>query len=709
MSKNIIISGIETNNLKNIDIELIEKGINLIIGPSGSGKSSLAYDTIAQIGQHELFLMYDNENFEVKYKVKKYENMKVTIPIKQLNFNTNIRSTIGTYFGINRKIALLYSLVLEMNEGDFALNKEGNFCEHCRGLGIINVLDENKVIDYNIPLKKNPVKCWNRYKDFYMEIIERFCLEKGIDATKTFRELNSDEKRSFLYGESLEKYSIRYKRTNGFSRRTSKFFGIMTNTPMMLKFTPSKKFYSEKTCDYCQGKKYSKEYDNYKVFNLSIGEFMLLPFEKLYKYIQYLQSQIKNDTVSLLLDSLKKFLETAIENSLGHLYFNRTIPSLSGGELQRLKMVQLFNTQLVDLLIVLDEPLSGLSGIERESIYKNILKISEKHTVVIIDHSDIFYNVAKKIIALGEKGGIYGGKLINEKKYIMDQQKSKVFSVEKPEKLISIKIKNITYNYQGVDIKIAENRLNLITGKSGIGKSTLLREYFPQFFDSYLYIHQKPLQGNKNSLVVTLLDLFTDITEIFAKKFNKSKKFFSNSPTDEGVCKNCGGAGYIEYSTDYDTTIKIECKECEGTGFNKELKKYKINDKNIFDIWKMTIEEAEIYFSDANKRIADILNQASSIMLGHLRIGQPSSSLSGGENIRMKTLKILKTSAKIIGIDEPFKGLNPTEIYQVALFLEKLRRKGKTIVVVDHTEEAFQYFSYNIKLKVEDNYIKIDN
>ena len=144
-------------------------------------------------------------------------------------------------------------------------------------------------------------------------------------------------------------------------------------------------------------------------------------------------------------------------------------------------------------------------------------------------------------------------------------------------------------------------------------------------------------------------------------------------------------------------------------GMSKDIFDEVINDKNIFDIWKMTIEEAEIYFSDANKRIADILNQASSIMLGHLRIGQPSSSLSGGENIRIKTLKILKTSAKIIGIDEPFKGLNPTEIYQVALFLEKLRRKGKTIVVVDHTEEAFQYFSYNIKLKVEDNYIKIDN
>ncbi|WP_336016849.1 hypothetical protein [Fusobacterium polymorphum] len=709
MSKNIIISGIETNNLKNIDIELIEKGINLIIGPSGSGKSSLAYDTIAQIGQHELFLMLDNENFKVKYKVKKFENMKVTIPIKQLNFNTNIRSTIGTYFGMNKKIALIYSLVLEMNEGDFALNKEGNFCEHCHGLGITNVLDMNKVVDYNIPLKKNPIKCWNKYKDFYSEIIEKFCLEKGIDPSKTFRELNSEEKRSFLYGESLQKYSVRYKRLNGFSKRTSKFYGIMTNIPMMLKFTPSKKFYSEKTCEYCQGKKYSEEYDKYKIFNISIGEFMLMPFENLYKHVQYLQSQIKNIMVLLILDSLKKFLETAIKNSLGHLYFNRTIPSLSGGELQRLKMVQLFNTQLIDLLIVLDEPLSGLSGIERESIYKNILKISEKHTLVIIDHSDIFYNVAKKIIALGEKGGIYGGNLIDEKKYILAQQKSKPFSIENPQKLISIKIEDMIYNYQGVDIKIADNRLNLITGRSGIGKSTLLREYFPQFFDNYLYIHQKPLQGNKNSFVATLLDFFTDIIEIFSKKFNKNKKFFSNSSGDEGACKNCGGAGYIEYSNDYDTTIKVECKECDGTGFNKELKKYKINDKNIFDIWEMTIEEAEKYFSNIDKKIENVLKQASSIMLGHLKIGQSSSSLSGGENVRIKTLRSLKTSAKIIGIDEPFKGLNPTEIYQVVLFLEELRKKGKTIIVVDHTEEAFQYFSYHIKLKVENNYIKIDN
>ena len=331
---------------------------------------------------------------------------------------------------------------------------------------------------------------------------------------------------------------------------------------------------------------------------------------------------------------------------------------------------------------------------------------------MIIDHSDIFYNEAKKIIALGEKGGIYGGKLIDEKKYMIEQQISKKFPIEKPEKLISIKIKNTIYNYQGVDIKIAVNRLNLITGRSGIGKSTLLREYLPQFFESYLYIHQKPLQGNKNSLVVTLLDFSTDIIEIFSKNFNKNKKFFSNSAGDDGACKNCGGAGYIEYSTDYDSVIKIECKECEGTGFNKELKRYKINDKNIFDIWKMTIEEAEIYFSDVNKKIADTLEQASSMMLGHLKIGQSSSSLSGGENIRiktLKTLKTLKTSAKIIGIDEPFKGLNPTEIYQVVLFLEKLRKKGKTIVVVDHTEEAFQYFSYNIKLKVEDNYIKIDS
>lgn len=228
MGDNIVIEGIETNNLKNIDVQIVKKGINLIIGPSGSGKSSLAYDTIAQIGQHEFMAMYADDVYEPSYKVKAFSNMVAAVPIKQSNHNNNMRSTIGTYFGLNRSVGLIYAVMLDLSEAFFVLNKESNLCDKCHGLGYISKLDYNKIIDFNIPLKNNPFRCWNRYKDFYAQMIVNYCVDNGIDSEKTFRELSEKEKKLLLYGESLEKYSVRYKKTNAFSRRTSRFYGVLT-------------------------------------------------------------------------------------------------------------------------------------------------------------------------------------------------------------------------------------------------------------------------------------------------------------------------------------------------------------------------------------------------------------------------------------------------------------------------------------------------
>ena len=212
MKKDIIFNGIETNNLKDIDITLIKNAINLIIGPSGSGKSSLAYDTIAQIGQHEFMSMFADNVSEPTYRVKSFSNMAAAVPIKQTNNNNNLRSTIGTYFGLNRSIGLIYAVKLGVPEDAFVLNKESNLCPVCHGLGTISMLDEVRIVDYNVSLEKNPFKCWNRNKDFYSEIIKRYCVDEGIDTTKTLRDLSDNEKKKILYGESDKKYSIRYKK-----------------------------------------------------------------------------------------------------------------------------------------------------------------------------------------------------------------------------------------------------------------------------------------------------------------------------------------------------------------------------------------------------------------------------------------------------------------------------------------------------------------
>lgn len=706
MEKPVKIWGIETNNLKNIDIQIERNAVNLIIGPSGSGKSSLAYDTIAQIGQHEFMSMFADNISDPTYRIKGYENMLAAVPIRQSNFNNNMRSTIGTYFGINRSIILIYAAILGMNEEFFVLNKEENLCGECHGLGYVRVLDPNKIINYDIPLGKNPFRCWNRYKDFYQQIIRQFCIDKGIDDKKTFRQLTDKEKNLILYGESDEKYSIRYKKNNGFSRRSTRYYGVMTGKPMMVNYVPGGQFYTDETCKSCQGKKYSLQHDQYLVNGLSIGSFMTMPFEKLSHYIEDMISDIKDSNLLFAINNIHRFVLKAIELNLGYLFFHRAIPTLSGGELQRLRMVQVLSTQLSNLLLVLDEPLAGLSGYEKKVVFQSVVDLSKTHTVIIVDHSDIFVKSSKKIIALGEKGGINGGFIIDAKKYLAEQSVKNKIKVIPTQKMNRVIIDNPVYLYNGVNLEIGENCMNLITGRSGIGKSTLLREYLPQYYEKYLYISQKPLLGNKNSSVATALDISTHISNLFATKHKKDRRFFSNQTGCEGVCEICMGAGYVEFGSGYDTKIQLKCKECGGTGFNKKLQKYKLEGKNIFDVWNMTIDEAISYFDDIDEKITASLSEASSLLLGHLKIGQPISTLSGGENIRVKLLKAMKSTAKVFGIDEPFKGLSNTEIYCVVLCLDRLRSKDKTVIVVDHSDMVEQYFAKHIELTCDNGILK---
>lgn len=271
---------------------------------------------------------------------------------------------------------------------------------------------------------------------------------------------------------------------------------------------------------------------------------------------------------------------------------------------------------------------------------------------------------------------------------------------------IRVVLNSRIYQYNGVNIELSESCLNLITGASGIGKSTLIREYFPQFFESYAYINQRPLLGNKNSNVATSLDIATDVFSTFAKKFKKDKNFFSNNTGNEGCCPSCLGAGYIEYGNEKTSVLRLECADCLGTGFNKDLMKHKINGKSIFDVWRMTVDEAADFFERINPKITNALHDASSILLGHLLIGQPTSTLSGGENIRLKVLKLRNSRADVLGIDEPFKGLSLTEIHSVVAFLMDMVNKGKTIVIIDHNEEAFPYFAKHIELKYDNGILK---
>lgn len=694
----IEINGINTKNLKNIDVKLIKNTINLIIGPSGSGKSTLAYDSIAELGCHELYSMFADDISEPIYKISNYKNMIATVPIKQLNLNNNIHSTIGTYFAYNNSIIHIFSSILKQPESRFVLNKIDNLCDYCNGLGIVKEVDIYKAIDFNKPLSQNPFKCWNVYKDFYREIISEFCDDNNIDKNKTFFELNEEEKHKILNSVSDKKYKISYKKLNNKSSRTINFSGILSKKNMLVNHNISSKFYSDVKCAKCKGYKYNNEVNILKINGISIGDFMLMPFNKLHCVLDIFLLLTNNTKTILEINKIKTFIDKCIEFNLGHLHFHRNIPSLSGGELQRIRMVRVLNTQLSDLLIVLDEPLAGISRKERDIIFENIVKLSKKNTLLIVDHSDIFIKVAKNIIALGYSGGENGGYVIDSAKYITEQFKKRDFSPNKANDFYNICINSNIYSYSGVKIKLAKNSLNLIIGNSGVGKSTLLREYLPQFFDKYLYINQKPLNSNKFSNVSTILGIFTKTSEIYAKKFKKDKKYFSNQLGCLGACPSCNGDGFINFGREYLGLQKIQCDECSGTGFNKILNKYKINNKSIIDLWNSDLIQLKDFYKDLDKNIYNVLKNADELLIGHLKFGQNSVSLSGGENVRIKVLKHTNTSSSVVGIDEPFKGLNPEEIYKMLMFIDKLRQKNKTIIVVEHNLEIQSYFSYIVEI-----------
>lgn len=698
MGRDIVIKGIQTNNLKDIDVVLKKNAINLILGPSGSGKSSLAYDTVAQIGLHELGAMYSDSVKEPEYKVESFSNMVVTIPIKQLNSNNNVRSTIGTYFSLNPCLAKIFSSLLELPYDYFVLNKTENVCPICLGVGYVKNLDPNKIVDYDKTLEDVPIKCWKRNKDFYRQIIKLYCDEVGIDARKKFRQLSDSQRKQILYGTSKRKFKIKYNVTNHQSTRTTLYYGPMLNISMLKNFSPSDDFYSEFKCEKCNGEKYETGHKIYKICGYSIGEIMMMPFLDMASWIVKVRKKYDCKDIDFSLNQIEMFAQKASELNLGHLFINRNIPSLSGGELQRLRLIQVFSSQLSDLMIVLDEPLAGLSAKEKMVVYENIIDLSKKHTLLIVDHHDVFINVASQIYTLGEGGGKKGGKIIDTDSYINKQHKRLQLDVQPVDRLKHIDVRTKVYAYEGVDLKIAEKRLNVISGSSGVGKSTLLREYFPQVFDNYLYINQKPMGGNIRSTVATDLNIATRIIQDFAKKFKQDKSFFSNMTSGDGACKTCSGSGQIVYGSQSQSQIILECKDCKGTGFDKKLSKFKLNELSIQDIWKMTIDDAIEYFEGIDDKVLSKLRLAQSLMLGHLEIGEKTSKLSGGENIRMKLTKALDANNKVIGIDEPFKGLNSQEIFMIVKALEKLVNKGKTIIVVDHEEEGFKYFSNHIEL-----------
>lgn len=705
--ENIIYEGVKTNNLKNIHINIPKNKITCIIGPSGSGKSSLVFDTIYQISEVELNQLNGKSIIGNEYIVDKYYNIIPTIALEQNNYNNNPRSTVATYYGIDKIFAYIFLYYNNISTNIFTFNKIEYACKKCNGLGYEFTLDKTKIIDNNYKIKDVPFKCWrNSEINYYKELIVKYCKDEKIDEEKYFYELNFEDQDKLLNYKSLQKYKINYKQNSRMRVKTDFYVGPLNQMQKKLFKnnieTKDINFLKKEKCSVCNGYRFSKKVLKYKLFDKSIGELYTMEVEVLKEWIlNNIHLWKENKWVFNAFDEILNFIDKIIKLRLGYINLNRSITSLSGGELQRLRISRVLNTQFNNILYIFDEPSANLHPYEYNNIIKSIIDIKNKgNTIILIDHNPKFINISDNVVKLGPKSGVNGGYIVENNNEIYSDFEKPIYKFFETKEFISIK--NESYNnILNINVDIPKYSLLGICGVSGSGKTSFLKGILPKYLNKYILVNQKPINGNSYSVVGTYVELISIIKMLFSKENNVDQSLFSFYSNAKGACKNCNGKGNLTYQSKFEETISCKCYQCDGIRYNNEALMYTLYGYNIYEILNKSVDELIYIFDDKYTDIRETLELMSKLGLGYITLFQSLKSLSGGEIQRLKLVKSLKSKYDTIILDEPFKGLGNEEIFKLINVLYKIIENKKTVIITEHNTIALNYCSYIIEFGPE--------
>ena len=694
--------GVKTHNLKNIDIKIDKNKLIAVAGPSGSGKSSLVYGTIYNIAEFEEARLKNDVTGIKKFIVDDYSNIIPAVEIKQTNNNSNPRSTIATFLNLDTEFKKIFTKVNNVSPTIFTFNNPKNACEKCMGLGYVYEINDNQIIDENKSIKEGAFLKWHKTTLGYEEkLLIKFAEDNNISITTKFKDLKESDRELLCYGTSEKKYQVSFKAYGKPRNKAFRYVGILKESEENLENIEKasnkqkvEKYSSEKTCPYCGGQRFNKKVLEYKVLEKSIGEFYIMEIEELYEFlIKNKKSEIE-DEVKNICQTLKEIIKA----NIGYLNLNRSIPSLSGGELQRLRLVSIMNSKISNMMYIIDEPSAKLHVTEYENLYENFKEIKKReNTVIFVEHNPYFLKRVDEVIFIGPGSGEKGGK-------IMKNQKVEEITYVRKKELIPKsyeEVKGININtIKDLAVKIPKNCVTGIYGVSGSGKSSLVK-VLTERIDKSEYITQKPIRGSINSTIGTYSgDLFKNIREELALKYKINEEIL-NFNTEQGACPYCGGKGTKKFLYDYGKEIDVTCDVCEGKRYSEEVLKIQlVKGKNIYEILTMTIEtmlEEEFFES---KKVVEKLNLLRRLGLGHLNLFRTTNTLSGGEAQRVKLSSILgkKIKDKFLFFDEPLSGLSLQDSCKILDLFRELAEKGVTIVFIEHNILAIEACDYIIEM-----------
>ncbi|MFE3901184.1 ATP-binding cassette domain-containing protein [Streptomyces sp. NPDC059153] len=739
----IRVHGARENNLKDVSIEIPKRRLTVFTGVSGSGKSSLVFDTIAAESQRMINETYSAfvQGFmptQARPEVDVLDGLTTAIIVDQQRMGADPRSTVGTATDANAMLRILFSRLGTPHIGPpsayafnvpsvrasgaitvergakkavkATFNRTGGMCTRCEGRGTVSDIDLTQLYDDSKSLAEGAFTIPGWKSDSFWTV--RVYAESGLlDPDKPIRKFTEKEMQDFLYREptkvKVEGVNLTYE---GLIPKIQKSFLSKDKEAMQ----PHIRAFVERavtftTCPECEGTRLSEGARSSKIKRISIADACAMQISDLAEWVRGL----KEPSVAPLLAALQHTLDSFVEIGLGYLSLERPAGTLSGGEAQRVKMIRHLGSSLTDVTYVFDEPTIGLHPHDIQRMNNLLLRLRDKgNTVLVVEHKPEAIAIADHVVDLGPGAGTGGGAVCFEGTLEglrasgtvtgrhLDDRATVKETVRKPTGTLEIRGATAN-NLQNVDVDIPLGALVVVTGVAGSGKSSLVHGSLPRQMgaEGVVSIDQGAIRGSRRSNPATYTGLLDPIRKAFAKANGVKPALFSAN--SEGACPICNGVGVIFTDLAMMAGVSSPCEECEGKRFQASVLEYHLAGRDISEVLAMSVTEAEEFFAagEAHTPAAHkILERLADVGLGYLTLGQPLTTLSGGERQRLKLATHMAEKGGVYVLDEPTTGLHLADVEHLLGLLDRLVDSGKSVIVIEHHQAVMAHADWIVDL-----------
>ncbi|MBZ6257772.1 excinuclease ABC subunit UvrA [Streptomyces olivaceus] len=736
----IRVHGARENNLKDVSVEIPKRRLTVFTGVSGSGKSSLVFNTIAAESQRLI-----NETYSAfvqgfmptlaRPEVDVLDGLTTAIIVDQQRMGADPRSTVGTATDVNAMLRILFSRLGEPHIGPpsaYSFNtasvrasgaitvergnkkavkatfrRTGGMCTNCEGRGTVSDIDLTQLYDDTKSLSEGAftIPGWKSDSQWTVQV---YAQSGFVDPDKPIREYTERQLRDFLYGDPVK---VKVNGVNltyeGLIPKIQKSFLSKDKEAMQ----PHIRAFVERavtftTCPECDGTRLSEGARSSRIRKTSIADACAMEIRDLAQWVR----ELDEPSVAPLLTALRDTLDSFVEIGLGYLSLDRPAGTLSGGEAQRVKMIRHLGSSLTDTTYVFDEPTVGLHPHDIQRMNDLLLRLRDKgNTVLVVEHKPEAIAIADHVVDLGPGAGTEGGAVcfegtVEELRAAdtvtgrhLDDRASLKETVREATGALEIRGAR-THNLQDVDVDVPLGVLCVVTGVAGSGKSSLVHGSLPAGAD-VVSVDQSPIKGSRRSNPATCTGLLEPIRKAFAKANGVKPALFSAN--SEGACPTCNGAGVVYTDLAMMAGVATPCEDCEGKRFQPAVLEYRFGGRDISEVLAMSVARAEEFFGVGEARLPAahrILGRLADVGLGYLTLGQPLTTLSGGERQRLKLATHMGDKGGVYVLDEPTSGLHLADVEQLLGLLDRLVDAGKSVVVVEHHQAVMAHADWIIDL-----------